>query len=51
MLEQMKAMLHKLAIVVAEMVRRVLDLEERVNKLEEGRKEDTLKKGKKDGHN
>jgi len=51
MLEQMKAMLHKLAIVVAEMVRRVLDLEERVNKIEEGRKEYTLKKGKKNGRN
>ena len=51
MLEQMKAMLHKLAIVVAEMVRRVLDLEERVNKIEEGRKKYTLKKRKKDGHN
>jgi|6_EtaG_2_1085325.scaffolds.fasta_scaffold362997_2 hypothetical protein len=50
MLEQMKAMLHKLAIVVAEMVRRVLDLEERVNQIEEGRKKYTLKKGKKDGH-
>lgn len=49
MLEQIKAMLHKLAIVVAEMVKRVLDLEERVNTIEEGRKEYTLKKGRKDG--